>query len=160
MKQSVLSYRLAGLSFAFAICAIDQRIKAMILAAKLPITILPFFNIVLVHNRGISFGMLSNMQAFMPFILGILTSIITIILLFWLIKANEKSVIISLTFIIGGALGNIIDRYAYGAVIDFLDFHIGDWHYPAFNIADSSIFIGVALFFFSNIITKKPKEVV
>ena len=160
MSFNITNWRILGILFALAIAGIDQWSKAFVLGLQLPINIFAFFSIVLVHNRGISFGMLSDMQEFVPIVLGILTSTITIILLLWLIKATEKIVIISLSFIIGGAIGNIIDRYAHGSVVDFLDFHIGNLHYPAFNIADSSIFIGVALFFFSNIIAKKSKEVV
>ena len=87
----------------------------------LPIT--PFFNIVLTWNSGISFGIFSNQGEFSVIILSTLAILIVFFLAVWLIKAENRKLIIGLIFIIGGAIGNIIDRVYHGAVIDFLDFH-------------------------------------
>lgn len=104
------------------------------------INILPFFNIVMVWNQGVSFGML---HGFGPWLLVILSAAITVWFSIWLFLSTQKIQKIAIAMVIGGAIGNAIDRIRFGAVIDFLDFHAFGWHYPAFNIADSAIVLGV-----------------
>lgn len=104
---------------------------------------LPFFNIVMVWNHGVSFGMFSNSANTGAIVLSILAVIITVWFGLWLFMTRSKMQAIAIAMVIGGALGNVIDRVRFGAVIDFLDFHIMDWHYPAFNIADSAVVLGV-----------------
>jgi signal peptidase II len=106
-------------------------------------TVLPFFNIVLVKNEGVTFGLLSGSVA--PIIL-IFASITVIIFAIMLVKDNRYCML-PMALVIGGAVGNIIDRIRFGGVIDFLDFHICGYHWPAFNIADSAIVIGVCILF-------------
>lgn len=119
----------------------------------LPIT--PFFNIVLTWNSGISFGIFSNQGSFSVIILSTLATLIVFFLGVWLMKAENKKLIIGLICIIGGAIGNIIDRVYHGAVIDFLDFHIKSYHWPAFNVADSCIFIGATLIILDSLFPDK-----
>ncbi|MBL6864429.1 MAG: signal peptidase II [Rhodospirillales bacterium] len=119
----------------------------------LPIT--PFFNIVLTWNSGISFGIFSNQGSFSVIILSTLATLIVFFLAVWLMKAENKKLIIGLICIIGGAIGNIIDRVYHGAVIDFLDFHIKNYHWPAFNVADSCIFIGATLIILDSLFPDK-----
>ena len=119
----------------------------------LPIT--PFFNIVLTWNSGISFGIFSNQGSFSVIILSTLATLIVFFLAVWLMKAVNKKLIIGLICIIGGAIGNIIDRVYHGAVIDFLDFHIKSYHWPAFNVADSCIFIGATLIILDSLFPDK-----
>ena len=102
--------------------------------------ILPFLNLTMVWNQGISFGFF---QSGNPWPLIIMASTIAIIFSVWLTRTTKWVEAIALSMVIGGAIGNIIDRLHFGAVADFLDFHVGDWHYPAFNLADSFITIGV-----------------
>lgn len=102
-----------------------------------------FFNLVLVHNKGISFGMFSDHDQ--PLILTAIAAVIIFMLLGWLYKNKSVAVAIGIGLIIGGAIGNVTDRLRYGAVVDFLDFYIGDYHWPAFNLADSFVFIGVVV---------------
>ena len=122
----------------------------------LPIT--PFFNIVLTWNSGISFGIFSNQGSFSVIILSTLATLIVFFLAVWLMKAENKKLIIGLICIIGGAIGNIIDRVYHGAVIDFLDFHIKSYHWPAFNVADSCIFIGATLIILDSLFPDKKEE--
>ena len=122
----------------------------------LPIT--PFFNIVLTWNSGISFGIFSNQGSFSVIILSTLATLIVFFLAVWLMKAENKRLIIGLICIIGGAIGNIIDRVYHGAVIDFLDFHIKSYHWPAFNLADSCIFIGATLIILDSLFPDKKEE--
>ncbi len=107
------------------------------------IDVLSFFKLTLVYNEGVSFGMFNNLS-YGRAILTLMACIITAFVTYWLFTAKEKGVILALSLIIGGAIGNIIDRIRLGHVVDFLDFYIGSYHWPAFNIADSAIFIGVA----------------
>lgn len=139
---------LIGLLLTLLVLVIDQASKWIILenfsygsAPAMDIT--PFFSLVVVWNYGVSFGMLASQQQ--PFALIGISAVICFILLIWLYKCNSRWVGFALGCIMGGAVGNVIDRLRFGAVADFLDFHIGQLHWPAFNIADSGIFIGVVL---------------
>ena len=115
--------------------------------------ITPFFNLSLVHNTGVSFSLLNNLPY--AWILIALTVGITAFLFYWQLKEKDLLTRIALLIVIGGSIGNIIDRIRLGAVIDFLDFHWKQYHWPAFNIADSAVCIGVALILFSLIKRKK-----
>lgn len=106
------------------------------------IELLPFFNLTMVWNEGISFGLFHGTGIW---ILVGLSLVITVLFSVWLTRATVWLQCIALSFVIGGAVGNVIDRLRFGAVADFFDFHIGDWHYPAFNIADCGIVVGIAL---------------
>ena len=107
--------------------------------------ILPFFNLTMVWNTGISFGLFSNDAKMGIYILSGLSLVISLLFLIWVLKTPYKLIRFSGVIVIAGALGNVWDRLRFGGVVDFLDFYIGDWHYPAFNIADSCIVIGVLL---------------
>lgn len=134
-----------GLLTALAIIVSDQITKAMILQ-KIEtghIAIAPFFNLVLTWNRGISFGIFNDGAAG-PFVLVALSLIIAAGFAVWLWRTDYKWLAVALGAVIGGALGNVIDRFRFGAVVDFLDFHAFGWHWPAFNIADSAICVGIA----------------
>lgn len=118
---------------------------------------LPLFNLVLVWNRGISFGMLNTHPEWMPWILLGMTSLLTLALCIWLKRTTRRYTQFGLAFVIGGALGNIVDRIRFGAVVDFLDFHWGTLHWPAFNIADSAIFVGVVFLLWDSILEAREK---
>ena len=138
-----------GLLVAFLAIGVDQATKWWILLDVMNpprvIDITPFFNLVLVWNRGISFGMFSNESMAGVWILSLLALIIVGFLTNWLRKAESKLAVISLGLIIGGALGNVIDRAVHTAVLDFLDFYLGSFRWPAFNAADSFITVGAIL---------------
>ena len=105
----------------------------------------PFFNLVTVWNRGVSFGILSNDSPYGPWALSLLALALTAGLVVWLRKIDTKWLGLAVGLVIGGAIGNVLDRLRFGAVFDFLDFHVMGYHWPAFNVADSCIFIGVGL---------------
>jgi signal peptidase II len=107
-----------------------------------PVT--PYFNLVMVWNKGVSFGMFANSHAYMPYALMLMALAMSGFFLVWLLRAPGFFPMAALAAIISGALSNAWDRVRFGAVADFLDFHLGDRHWPAFNIADSCIVIGVA----------------
>ncbi|MCI5048908.1 MAG: signal peptidase II [Rickettsiales bacterium] len=128
------------------------------IAERPPIEVTSFFNLVMVWNHGVSFGMLSKPGTGVPvFLIGVAV-IIVIAMLVWLFRNDNKLVALAIGLVVGGAIGNIIDRIRFGAVADFFDFHVMGWHWPAFNIADSGIVIGVGLLLYDNIM-HHPKRV-
>jgi len=139
---------LAVLAVVGLLVAIDLTIKwVMINIVMNPpqvTPVFPFFNLVLVFNRGVSFGILSNLGAWGPVILSILALGIIVVLMVWLWRARNHGELTGLVLIIGGAIGNLIDRLQDGAVTDFLDFYASQNHWPAFNIADIFIVTGLA----------------
>ena len=123
-----------------------------------------FFNIVLVWNHGVSFGMFNKVKCdellghginpLQPIMLSVLTISIVGVMIYLLKKSKNVFEATAFGLVIGGAIGNLIDRILYGAVVDFLDFHLSGMHWPAFNVADSIILIGVLLLVFEGIFVK------
>lgn len=123
----------------------------------IPIT--SFFNIVLTYNPGAAFSFLSDQPGWQRWFLSIVAGSAALVIVYMLNKyRQEKLFCLSLSFILGGALGNLYDRITLGHVVDFLDFYIGENHWPAFNIADSAIFIGAALMIYDSIRNKEEKN--
>lgn len=114
-----------------------------------------FFNIVFTWNPGTSFSLFRAMGESAPIILVVATGGIIGGILYYLFSHAKKYEYFSLALIAGGAIGNLIDRIRFGAVIDFLDFHIGGWHWPAFNIADICIVVGVGLYLLNMYIARR-----
>lgn len=137
------------LGLALVIVALDQLTKALILqhyqlGDSTPVT--SFFNIVRVHNPGAAFSFLawaSGWQRWFFIALGLAASVFIV----WLLRrhGHESLFAAALSLILGGAVGNVIDRVWHGYVVDFLDFHAGGRHFPAFNLADSAITLGAIL---------------
>ena len=148
-KHAMSSSIRLGLIVALVSILIDQASKWWILVEIMdPPKVIPVtshFNLVLTWNRGVSFGLFNHEGNFGAWFFSILAIIIVGILLIWLRKATTKLQSISLGFIIGGAIGNVIDRVNHQAVLDFIDIHLGSSHWPAFNAADSFITIGAAV---------------
>lgn len=137
-----------GLWVALATLAADQYskwylVKHLLSPERPVIEVASFFRVVMVWNHGISFGMFAALRQ--PVVLVGVSLLVVGILLVWLHKNDSKLVSAALGLVIGGAVGNMADRLHYGAVVDFLDFSLGSYHWPAFNVADSAIFIGVVL---------------
>jgi signal peptidase II len=150
-----------GLLVAIIVFVLDQVSKygffALLENHGTYLSVLPFFNLVQVYNPGISFGIGQNL-VYSHLFFSLLALFIVGVLLYWLRKETHTLSAIALGLIIGGAIGNIIDRLLIGAVMDFLDFHAYGYHWPAFNLADSTIFVGVVLLvFFSPSSKKKGK---
>jgi len=111
------------------------------------IPVMPYFNLTYVHNTGAAFSFLSDAGGWQRWFFAGLAILISGVIAVWLarLKQHETLLAIALSLVLGGAIGNLIDRLAYGYVIDFLDVYYGTWHWPAFNIADSAITLGVML---------------
>ncbi len=154
-----LPFRRCALSLILSVAAftivIDQISKQLILKAFRPGEILPvipgFFNFTLTFNPGAAFGLWSNLPSgWREVALGLSIALALVAVVVFLMHPNCQSNLarVSLSAVLGGAIGNIIDRFTYGSVVDFLDFYIGDYHWPAFNIADSAIFLGIMVVVF------------
>ena len=111
------------------------------------VAITPFFNLVSVRNYGAAFSFLSDAGGWQRWFFTAIAVVVSVVILWWLKQSprSQKMLPVAFAFILGGALGNVYDRLVHGYVIDFLDFYVNNYHWPAFNIADSAIFIGAAL---------------
>lgn len=156
----------------FGVILLDQITKSMLLIAitgGLPLlgnawSVVPYpylmghianwFNVVFTWNPGTSFSLLRSVGNAAPWIISIITGLIIVVILRYLFKRASKYEMLPLALIAGGALGNLIDRIRFGAVIDFIDWHIGGLHWPAFNIADACIVIGVGLYILNWLIAR------
>ncbi len=120
--------------------------SSMTLHERLPL-IEGYFDLTLAYNPGAAFSFLADAGGWQRWFFTILSTVVTLILVVWLkrLQAHEKITAVALALIIGGAIGNLIDRIAYGHVIDFLLVYYQQWSWPAFNVADSAISIGVIL---------------
>lgn len=162
-----------GLAVAAVVLVLDQITKAWILAVMgvgrvepplLPagraIEVLPVLDIVLVWNRGVSFGLFNQDSPYIPVVLSVLTLVVVAGLLVWLWRSAGRMLHLALGLIIGGALGNLVDRVRVGAVVDFIYAHVGDWYWPAFNLADSAITVGAIILVADALFAerKSPKE--
>lgn len=147
-----------GLMTALVILILDQASKwYMLISVMQPpqvIPVLPFFNLVSAWNRGVSFGMFNSASPYSGWILSGIALAIVIFLLNWLRKSDRKHISTALGLIIGGAIGNVVDRAVHGAVFDFLDIFIGSYHWPAFNVADSAITIGAVILVLDSMLSK------
>lgn len=158
MKLGSIAMVRFGLAIAALVVALDQASKWWLLdlMGRDPrvIEVTPFFNLVLGLNRGVSFGMFDS-AALGPWPLLLLAASITVGLLLWLAKAGQRWTATALGLIIGGAVGNAIDRVRFGGVVDFLDFHAFGRHWPAFNVADSAICIGVVMILVESVLARR-----
>lgn len=138
------------LGIALVVVLLDQASKIMMSQFLLygqSETITSYFNLVMVYNKGAAFSFLSDQPGWQHYFFTAV-SVIASLFILWMLRRNPTQRLFcwSLALILGGAIGNLIDRIAYGHVIDFLDFHVGGWHWPAFNVADSAITVGATLF--------------
>lgn len=132
-----------------AVLLIDQMSKLVLVRSMAPheaVNVIPgLFDLVHVRNRGMAFGIFNDAgSGFAPLFLILSTLGVAAVIIFWIWKSREKDSITAfgLSLILGGAMGNLVDRIRVGEVIDFLDFYVGSYHWPAFNVADSAITVG------------------
>ncbi|MBK1647032.1 signal peptidase II [Rhabdochromatium marinum] len=112
-----------------------------------PVALLPLLNLTLMHNEGAAFSLLADAGGWQRWLFASFAILVTLVLSLWLLRleSGEHFTAAGLALLIGGAIGNLIDRLSTGRVVDFIDVYYGQWHWPAFNIADSAITLGVAL---------------
>ena len=115
------------------------------------------FRLVVVWNPGVSFGILGGDRSLPPWVLSAVAVAVCIGLFLWLRRTSRILTGWGIGLVMGGAIGNVIDRARWGAVFDFADFHVRQWHWPAFNVADSAIVIGVGLMLLDSLIGEKER---
>ena len=140
-----------GLFVALLVAVLDQLSKAAVLAffsgqtiGSRSVAVTPFFDFVLTYNRGMSFGLFNDRGGSNAILFSLFAAVIVLALGVWLRRVTDLFLAMAIGLIIGGAVGNVVDRLRLGAVVDFLYFHAGQWYWPAFNLADSAICLGVA----------------
>jgi len=152
------------LALALVVAVLDQMTKLMVvdnLMLYQRIPVLPFFDFVLLHNTGAAFSFLSDAAGWQNWLFTGVAAIVSVGITWWLVtlpRTGRKVLAIGLALVLGGAIGNLIDRVLYGYVVDFLLFYYRDWSYPAFNIADSAITCGVVLILFDGVILEKRRN--
>ena len=152
-----------GIVAAVAVVAVDQLSKNLVLkgfgeaqCVQRPGTqVTQFFDFVLTCNHGMSFGLFNTGGGLNSSVFIIAAVAIVGILLFWLSRVQSEMLASAIGLIIGGALGNVVDRVRFGGVIDFLYFHLGSWYWPAFNFADSAICIGVLVMLLDGVLARR-----
>ncbi len=124
------------------------------------IEVLPFFNWTLLYNEGAAFSFLSDQGGWQRWFFIILSIIVTTVLAIWLLRLqdDEQSIALSLSLIIGGAIGNLIDRVLLGHVVDFIHLHYQEYYWPAFNVADSAITVGVVIMIVDSLFFAQKRE--
>lgn len=164
MSKLFTRNRLIGLAFAILIAVIDQIVKWYViervnLRTVQNVELLPFFDLTYVENRGISLGMLQATNMEMRWLLVGMTALIALVVLVWMMREKLMGDILGLAMILGGAIGNIQDRYTLGYVIDYADLHIGSFRpFLVFNIADAAITIGVVIILARSLIMREKDE--
>ncbi|MES9832582.1 MAG: signal peptidase II [Candidatus Thiodiazotropha sp. LLP2] len=147
----------------FVVILLDQVTKQMaeaMLTLYESVYVMPVFDLTLLYNKGAAFSFLSEQGGWQRWFFTILAIIVTTVLTVWLwrLKQQEKWVAVSLSLIIGGAVGNVIDRILFGHVIDFLHFHYHEHYWPAFNIADAAITVGVGVMMYDALVLAKKRD--
>jgi signal peptidase II len=151
-----------GLRIAVAAVVVDQLTKHLILlvfgkdaCVEVSERVTAFFDLVSTCNRGMSFGLFNSGQGLSVPLFSLAVAVIVVVLVVWLSRVQSDILAYAIGLIIGGAVGNLIDRVRLGGVIDFLYFHLGSWYWPAFNVADSAICIGVFIMLFDGLLTRR-----
>jgi len=146
-----MSRAAAWFGLALAIIAADQLVKWLVLSRfepGVPLAVTGFFNLVLVFNRGAAFSFLADAGGWQtPLLAGFALVAAAVVSVLLVRNPQRRLLCLALALVLGGALGNLIDRLRFGHVVDFLDFHAFGAHWPAFNVADSAITVGALLLF-------------
>ena len=158
-----MSPRLAGFLLAVLTLAIDQGNKLWLIdvygiAARQPVALASYFDVVFAKNPGISYSLLSAHSPAARWALVGFALAATLVIGFWLWRTTTRLVALALGLILGGALGNAIDRFRYGWVADFYYFHLGSFHWYVFNLADVAIVLGVALLLIDSFLLAAPRQ--
>jgi len=155
-------YPWAWLAVTALVVLLDWHSKALVseaLELYRPVEVFSWLNITLAHNYGAAFSFLNDAGGWQRWFFIALASVVSLVLLVWLLRLprHEWLTGLGLSLILGGAIGNLVDRIQLGYVVDFIDVYYKNWHYPAFNVADSAITCGVALLLVDALLLRKHK---
>ena len=139
---------------------ITKIVASNVLEMHQPVPVFPGFNFTLMHNPGAAFSFLSEAGGWQRWFFTVIAIVVSMVIFFWIKKLSEteKLQAVALAMVLGGALGNVIDRILYGYVIDFIQWYYDTWYWPAFNIADSAISVGVVLLVFDALKSGKREK--
>ncbi len=149
------------LLLSLAVVVLDQFTKLQITGSMdlyQRIAVLPFLDIVRLHNTGAAFSLLAEASGWQNWLFTGVAALVSIGILWWLTRLprrGKRVLALGLALLLGGAIGNLIDRVLYGYVVDFILLYYGEWSYPAFNVADSAITVGVVLVLFDGLVLEK-----
>jgi len=152
-----------GIISALFVLGADQGSKYWILnVLDLPdlrqVVLLPVLNLTMVWNQGVTFGLLNGLGSWSHFALAAIALIVVVALCLWLRRADNVPAALAIGAIAGGAIGNVIDRLRYGAVVDFIHAHLGQWSWYVFNVADAAIVCGVAVLILESQFRRRPRQ--
>ncbi len=161
--NKITSTALKTLWLTLIVIALDQLTKVLALSNLTflePVAVMPYLNWTLTYNYGAAFSFLADMAGWQRWFFSALAIGVSVILLAWLAKLPPKLTVEvwGVNLVLGGAIGNVIDRFLAGRVTDFIDFYIGSWHYATFNIADVAITVGACLLIYSEVFCCKPEK--
>lgn len=153
---------LVWLLLTLVVIVLDQITKQLIitnLQYGQPLELLPILNLTLVHNPGAAFSFLSSADGWQRWLFTGIAIIVSLYILFWMLRTEKQdlAIRIGLALVLGGAIGNLLDRLIYGFVIDFIQVHYGPWYFPDFNLADSSITIGAGFIIWAILLASNKK---
>ncbi|MEE4377564.1 MAG: signal peptidase II [Candidatus Competibacteraceae bacterium] len=125
-----------------------------------PLPVLPSFNLTLMYNRGAAFSFLASAGGWQRWFFVVLSAVVSVVLMIWIsrLKVGQGRLAVALALVLGGALGNLIDRLLYGHVIDFIQVYYDRWYWPAFNVADSAITIGAFLLIIDHFLEQRAVQ--
>ena len=148
-------------AIAAAVVVADQIVKLVVLHAFAPgeqRVVTGFFNLVLVFNRGAAFSLFAQAPGWQAPVLSAFALIAAVVVSVFIVRSPERGLLcLGLALILGGALGNVIDRLRFGHVVDFVDLHAFGWHWPAFNVADSAISVGAVILILEGFIGREKR---
>lgn len=156
-------YPWVWLAVTVLVILLDWHTKALVseaLELYRPVEVFPWLNITLAHNYGAAFSFLSDAGGWQRWFFIVLASGVSLVLLVWLLRLPRKEWLtaLGLSMILGGAIGNLVDRIQLGYVVDFIDVYYGQWHYPAFNVADSAITCGVIMLLLDMLLLHRSRK--
>ncbi|HWW64347.1 MAG TPA: signal peptidase II [Sphingomonadaceae bacterium] len=164
MTAAAITHRRLGFAIALVVFIVDQLAKWFVvgplaLFERQAISLLPIFDLRFVANHGVSMGFLRAGSVTERWLLVALTALIASFVAVWLWRERKRFDVVALGLVLGGAIGNIVDRVRFGYVVDFLDLHFGDWHpFLVFNVADAAISIGVLLLVLRALLTRERRD--
>ncbi|AOM41252.1 signal peptidase II [Xenorhabdus hominickii] len=165
MNKPICSTGLRWLWLVVVILILDLGSKHLVLqhlALYNPIPLIPSFNLMYAQNLGAAFSFLADKGGWQRWFFALIAIVISVVLMVMMYRSSAKQKLSNIAYalVIGGALGNLFDRLVHGFVVDFIDFYVGEWHWPTFNIADSAICIGAALIIIESFISQDDKKAV
>ena len=163
LVRRLLSNPWVGFVLAAVVIGLDQYTKALVSAElqyRVPVEITSWFDLMLAHNTGAAFSFLASAGGWQRWFLAGVALVVSIVVGVWLtrLKHSEQMLGIALGLVLGGGLGNLIDRVSLGYVVDFISWHYNDWYWPAFNIADSAICVGAVLLVWDSFFGESSKQ--